>query len=207
MRDLAFPRKLQLEPPGGYFVRLDSFEGLDLVWLARQALVSEGLSVDGVALRVGVHRKRKVVHVTYDGPFLHGAGAGRWFVEHHALATLLSCRVPSTVQTWALDPAAFEEVCTWGNGRRVGGERLDYAKVELPEEAESDDVAFERLQRHWPLGHLAYVFGLTRVELLQLARTPTLRLSLSDGPGVEQLAELLPSASPYRARGQPGPKP
>lgn len=182
---------------GGYFIRLESFEGLDLVGLARQALVLEGVEPAGARLRVGAHRKRRVVHLTLEAPALGGAAGARWFSQHPALARLLSGVTDAAVQSWACDPEAFEEVFTWARGRRVGGERLEYSTVDLPPDAETDDAAFERLRRTWPLGHLAHVFGLPREDLLALTRARGLLLPLeegqgADGPGREALSGLLP---------------
>lgn len=191
-------------PQGGYFLRLESFAGLDLPGLARQALAIEGVPSDGVSLRVSAHRKRRVVHVTLEAspqpaPPLAGACRARWFSEHPTLARLLSCQVEGAVQSYALEPDRFEEVFTWAAGRRVGGERLEYATVELSAEAEADDQAFARLQQAWPLGHLAYVFGLPRAGLLELTRSPGEVFSLGEERGGERLEGLLPAGGHAQA--------
>jgi len=78
----------------------------------------------------------------------------------------------------------------------VGGDRLTYREVELPEaqEGEFDDSAFLRMQARWPLGHLAYVFGMEREQLLQLYRLPEVRLQLDGSQPEPPLERLLPGA-------------
>ena len=65
--------------------------------------------------------------------------------------------------------------------QNVGGERLSYDEVELPEclDGEFDDEAFARMQERWPLGHLAWVYGVERELLLQLHRMQGTRLVLN----------------------------
>jgi hypothetical protein len=77
----------------------------------------------------------------------------------------------------------------------VGGDKLVYQDVELPGEAEEmDDAAFSQMRSRWPLGHLAYVFGLKREDLLKLPRiTTSLVLSLDAADAEAKLEELLPS--------------
>ena len=101
-----------------------------------------------------------------------------------------------TVHTYVFDPEEMELVVAHGAGRPVGGERLVYADVEVPEELdiEGDATAFARLEARWPLGHLAQVLGLGRAELLRLPRSPSVLLAL-DAPAAQQreaLHALLP---------------
>jgi hypothetical protein len=67
--------------------------------------------------------------------------------------------------------------------------------VELPGAAEEmDDAAFAQLRSRWPLGHLAYVFGLKREDLLRLPRASSSAvLSLDSLDAEARLEELLPS--------------
>ncbi len=163
--------------------------------LAREALVSDGVLGGPGALRVSVHRRRKLVRLAYERS--HGAERQRahWYSEHHALARLLSRVANATVHAYVFDPEAYEEVIAYGNGRRVGGDKLVYEDVELPEAtSEMDDAAFTQMRSRWPMGHLAYVFGLKREDLLRLPRiTTSLELALDAVDGEARLEELLPS--------------
>ena len=180
-----FSGGVTLEAHGGYLIRIDSFAGLDLVALAREALVQEGGPPEG-GLLVTVSRRRKVVRLAYDAPHTYGRRGARWYGAHHALAASLSQVAGATVHAYVFDPEEYEEVIAWGNGRRVGGERVVYEDVELPEELlagqggedSAQEQAFERLRSRWPLGHLAYVLGLTRDELLRLPRAQGVLLPL-----------------------------
>jgi hypothetical protein len=191
----AFLGGRPLEAHGGYLVRLESFLGLGLVRLAREALVSDGVLGGLGALRVSVHRRRKLVRLAYEG--LPGAQRhdALWYNEHHALARLLSRAANATVHTYVFEPSSHEEVIAYGNGRRVGGDKLAYEDVELPEGGvEMDDAAFAQMRSRWPLGHLAYVFGLKREDLLRLPwATTRVVLSLDAVDAEAQLEELLPS--------------
>jgi hypothetical protein len=84
-----------------------------------------------------------------------------------------------------------------------------YEDVELPGRPEDvDEAAFARMQERWPVGHLAYVFGLSRKELLRLPQATPGRVLALDGseqdcakaleallPGTAQVAHLvLPDA-------------
>lgn len=184
-----------MEAQGGYLVRLESFLGLGLIRLAREALASDGVLGGLPALRVSVHRRRKVVRLAYEGLAPKGAAGAHWYGEHHELARLLSRVSNATVHTYFVDPNEGEEVIAYGNGRRVGGDRVVYEDVELPDAPEDmDDAAFKLLRSRWPLGHLAYVFGLTRDELLGLRRTASSVLLSLDGEDADsRLEELLPS--------------
>lgn len=187
-----------LEAHGGYLIRIESFQGLGLVRLAREALVSDGVLGGLGALRVSVHRRRKLVRLAYEGPLSAERQGAHWYGEHHALARLLSRAANATVHAYVFDPDSHEEVIAYGNGRRVGGDKLVYEDVELPGAAEEmDDAAFAQMRSRWPLGHLAYVFGLKREDLLRLPRASSsavLSLDSLDALDAEaRLEELLPS--------------
>lgn len=145
-----------------------------------------------------MNRRRKVVRVAYVGPFTSGRQGAHWYAAHHALPRLLSRAANVTVHAYVHDPDEGEEVIAYGNGRRVGGERVVYEDVELPGRPEDvDDAAFARMQERWPMGHLAYVFGLTRKELLRLPQSPTGRVLALDGSerdSAEALEALLPGS-------------
>jgi hypothetical protein len=155
--------------------------------LARQALVEEGVPGD-TCLTVSVYRRRKIVRLALDGPLTAGRRGSHWYSNHQALARLLSQAAGITVHGYVYDPQEYEEVITFGAGRRVGGERLLYDQVELPEclDGEFDDAAFARMQASWPLGHLAWVYGVERELLLELHRMPGARVRLN---GTEQEPE------------------
>ncbi|HLT31738.1 MAG TPA: hypothetical protein VK013_17005 [Myxococcaceae bacterium] len=175
---------------GGYLLRSGSFRELELVALARQVLALEGLPQQGIHLELSADLRRGVVRLAFGGPpELSGEAGARWHATHHLLASQLSLRNGAAVRAYALVPDAFEKVVTYGDGRAVGGETLQYADVELPEEALEDDEAFALLQRSWPLGHLAHVFDLTREALLALG-APAMRLPL-DGSAPETRLDLL----------------
>jgi hypothetical protein len=191
-----------LESHGGYLVRLETFEGLELVRLAREALTLDvGSLPSGAALRVSVSRRRKVIRLSYEGAHEEGRLGARWYGTHHALPQLLSRAANVTVHAYVFDANEGEEVIGFGNGRKVGGERLVYEDVDLPcEPGALDDAAFARLRSRWPLGHLAYIFNLTREELLELPRAPArLLLRLDGGEATEGLEPLLPGGSVPRS--------
>jgi hypothetical protein len=150
--------------------------------------VQDGAPADSL-LTLSVYQRRKVVRLALDGPHTEGRRGSHWYSEHHALARLLSQASGVTVHTYVYDPQEYEEVLTFGGGQHVGGERLPYDEVELPEclDGEFDDEAFARMQARWPLGHLAWVYGMERELLLQLHRMPGAQLTL-DGSTSE--AEL-----------------
>ena len=183
---------------------MDSFAGLDLAALAREALLQEGCLPEG-GLLVTVSRRRKVVRLAYDAPHTYGRRGARWYGEHHALAASLSLAAGATVHSYVFDPEEHEEVIAWGNGRRVGGERVVYEDVELPDELGGQggadaqaEAAFERLRSRWPLGHLAHVFGLTREELLRLPRAQGVLLPLEGAADSAQALGQLLGAAPVR---------
>jgi hypothetical protein len=150
-----------------------------------------------------VHRKRKLVRLAYEGAPVAERQGAHWYEEHHALARLLSRASNSTVHTYVFDPDSHEQVIAYGNGRRVGGDKLVYEDVELPGETdEMDDAAFAQMRSRWPLGHLAYVFGLKREDLLRLPRASSSAVLGLDALDAEaRLEDLLPS--PQLARVTP----
>ncbi len=174
-----------LEAHGGYLIRTESLSGLRLVELARRALVEDGAPEDTL-LSVSVYRRRKIVRLALVGPHNRGRQGSHWYSHHQALARLLSREAGLTVHCYVYDPQEYEEVMAFGGGQNVGGERLLYDEVELPEcvDGDFDDEAFARMQAHWPLGHLAWVYGVERDLLLQLHRMQETRLALN-GSGTE----------------------
>lgn len=148
---------------GGYLCRVESFDSVDLAALAQQAVLLDGGVGEG-RLELSWIPRRKVARVAFDGQARGGAGPD-WYGTHHALARLLSLRTGSTVYAYLFDPDVLEQVVAYGAGRRVGGECVRYADVEVDE---LDDDAFDSVQSYWPLGHLAYVFGVSRAQLLAL---------------------------------------
>ncbi len=177
-----------LDAQGGYLCRLESFDQLDLVGLAREALTLDGVEPSGHAITVSAIPKRKVVRISFRGPGFEGREGARWYDEHRTFAELLSQSVKATVHTYVFDPDELEQVMAYGNGRWVGGERVKYDEVEV--DGELDEVQFEQLKARWPLGHLAYVFGVTREELLRLGRQPTAVIPLDGAGGRDELARL-----------------
>ncbi|AKF82796.1 hypothetical protein SAMN05443572_106180 [Myxococcus fulvus] len=168
--------------------------------LAREALQLDGAS-GATGLQVSVNRRRKVVRLAYVAPFTQGRPGAHWYAAHHALPRLLSRAANTTVQAYVYDPDEGEEVIAYGNGRRVGGERVVYDNVDLPEgrPEDLDEAAFLHMQSRWPMGHLAHVFGLSRQALLKLPVTGQV-LGLEDSTAdVEAVLEsLLPgSVAPH----------
>ncbi|NVJ23453.1 MULTISPECIES: hypothetical protein [Myxococcus] len=162
---------------------------------AREALRLDGAS-GATGLQVSVNRRRKVVRLAYVGPFTQGRPGAHWYAAHHALPRLLSRAANATVHVYVFDPDEGEQVVAYGNGRRVGGERVVYDRVELPEgrPEDLDEAAFLHMQSRWPMGHLAHVFGLSRKELLRLPRAELGRvLSLEEetSADVESALEAL----------------
>jgi hypothetical protein len=190
----------RVEGHGGYLCRVEALECADLAALARQALALEGVQdCRDVGLQVSVIPRRKIVRFAYDAPFTYGRKGARWYESHHALARLLSVALGTTLHAYVFDPEELELVTGYGNGRKVGGESLRYSDAEW-DEAELDDDAFEKMKERWPLGHLAYVFGITRDEMLKLPRAQSLLLSLDGRETMEHFSrrfeELL---TPFRA--------
>ena len=154
----------------------------------------------GVSLHVTVIPKRKVVRFAFEAPFTVGSSGVHWYEKNHALARLLSVTLGTTMHAYVFDPDNFEQVTGYGNGRRVGGELLRYEEAEWDDDDELDDESFEKLKERWPLGHLAYVFGIPRALMLNLPRAQSLLLPLDGRESMDHFArrfdELL---SPFRA--------
>lgn len=179
-----------MESHGGY---LCQYEDVDAAWLqgiARLALEEEGQSTDDVGLLVTILGGPRIVRFAFDGPFTYGRPGARWYLTHHALARRLSEHLRLTVHAYAFDLEEVEQVIAYANGRRVGGELLQYEDVELPDEDEED--AFEKLQAKWPLGHVARVLGIERAELLRFPRKTSALIDLSRPVPPQPLWQLFP---------------
>lgn len=173
---------------------------MELVRLAREALAQDGVSGPLPGLHVSVIRRRKVIRLAFAGATAATRLSAGWYAEHHALPRLLSRAANATVHAYVYDPSQGEQVIAYGNGRRVGGDEVLYEDVELSGEEELDDAAFTRLRARWPMGHLAYVFGLTREDLLGMPRAvPNRVLPLDEADMEEQLDGLLPGPQVPRA--------
>jgi len=148
-------------------------------------------------------RRRKVARLAFLGPQATGRRGALWYADHHALARMLSRVANATVHVYVYDPEEREQVIAYGNGHRVGGDQVVYEDVELSGEEEQDDAAFTRMRARWPIGHLAYVFGLTREELLGLPRASSgvvLPLDAANAHDAEgRLEVLLPGPQRTRA--------
>jgi len=189
-----------MEPHGGYLCRLDDFDSDTLVHAARQALVAEGLGDNlDAALCVTVMTDRKVVRMAFDAPFTYGRAGARWYEKHHALAKILSRELKTTVHAYVLDTEELEQVVSFGDGQKVGGERLRYEDYDLGDADVDDDRAFEKVKRRWPLGHLAHVFGLSRKELLNMPRAKSVLLNLDGSSPRIAFADL--ASAPVQAAG------
>jgi hypothetical protein len=193
-----------VEAHGGYLCRFEELDAAELVLLARDALVQEGIRPGDCSLLVSALERAKVLRFAYDGAHTYGRRGARWYETHHAFARGLSSVLGSTVHAYVFDPDELEQVVSFGGGRKVGGERLRYEDAELPgdEEGELDERSFEALKERWPLGHLAKVLGIERDELLRIARTPTTLLEFEGGGAKGRLKELL-SAAPSRDSRRP----
>ena len=177
---------------GGYLCRLEALDAR-VVRVARDAFESEGERGSGASLRISVIPRRRVVRLAYEAPHLTGEKGARWYDSHHALARMLSRELAVTVHSYVLLPGEFEQVAAYGGGRRVGGDRLRYEDVEIDGLGESlDDSGFEKLKSRWPLGHLAYVFGVTRDALLTLPWKEGYRMALDSQEAAEALSNVLP---------------
>ncbi|WP_434389040.1 hypothetical protein [Melittangium boletus] len=144
-------------------------------------------------LAVSIHERRKIVRLALESPLTEGRDGARWYGGHQALARALSRSAGVTVHSYVYLPQEYEEVQAFGRGQHVGGERLMYNEVELPESSDGDfdDQAFARMQSRWPLGHLAWVFGVERDQLLRLRLLPTTRVALDDATSDTLLEGLL----------------
>lgn len=179
-----------VESHGGY---LCQYEDVDAQWLhllARQALLIDGQSPDDAALLVTVMGGPRIARFAWDGTFTYGKAGASWYLTHHTLARRLSEELGLTVHAYAFDPDEEEQVTTYADGRRVGGESLRYEEAEWPD---SEDVlTFEHVQSRWPLGHLARVLGVRRQELLRIPRQATAYLDLSRPMSSKPLWTLFP---------------
>ena len=182
----------QLDAHGGYLIRVESLGNLNLGPIARQSLLEDGAPPDTV-LALSVYHRRKIVRLALEHPQTRGPRGAYWYAEHQSLARNLSRSAGVTVHAYVYAPEDYEEVQAFGRGQHVGGERLLYKEVELPEspEGEFDDQAFARMQSRWPLGHLAWVFGVEREMLLGLRDLPTTRLALDTAGAELPLGHLL----------------
>jgi hypothetical protein len=168
------------EAHGGYVCRLESLEGGELPRLARESLEAEGEPSEGAGLLVSV--VKKVVRFAYDAPHTYGRRGAQWYGTHHALAARLSIAFGVTVHAYVFDPDEMEQVVTYGDGHRVGGDTLRYEDAEIDDAALSEE-AFEKVRARWPLGHLGRLLGLARPELLRLPYAPSVLIPLDvDAP-------------------------
>lgn len=182
-----------MEAHGGY---LCQYEDVDAGWLqqlAREALEADGQSPDDAALLVTVVGGPHIARFAYDGPFTYGRRGARWYQTHQALARRLSEHLRVTIHAYAYEPNELEQVVTWAQGRRVGGELLYYEDAELPDS--DDDEAFARVQSRWPLGHLARVLGIRRKQLLRIPRQATAFIDLSQPVASSPLWRLFPESA------------
>jgi hypothetical protein len=168
---------------GGYLVRAETLEGVDLQGLARAALERDGQPSTSAGLLVSVSGPERVIRLAYDGPHTYGKSGAAWYRDHHALAAALSLALPVTVHAYSFDPDAFEAVSTYGGGARVGGETVVYDELDLDLE-ELSEPAFEEVREGWPLGRLARLLGMSRGALLRLPYAPGQLLPL-DGPPLD----------------------
>lgn len=179
-----------MESHGGYLCRLESIDAGKLVRLARRALPLDGVpDPSEVSLLVSVIPARKVVRLGYDAGFTYGRRGARWYDEHHQLARLASRDLGTVVHAYVYDADELEAVTSYGNGARVGGERLYVEDALLPDD-ELDDAAFEKLKQKWPLGYLARIYGVTRDELVRMPRYAVSVLLDLDAPAAEDLEKL-----------------
>ena len=165
---------------GGYLFRLEDLTMARLLALAKEALQLEQESSADCSVRLCLVHPGKIVGVCYEAPFTRQADPGRWYLTHHALARLLSRELSSAVHVYVLDPDELEEVTSYAKGRRVGGERLEYADIELPEE-DDGGAAFELEKESWPVGHLARILGVERELLEGIPRLRAVALSFDEG--------------------------
>jgi hypothetical protein len=182
------------EAHGGYVCRLESLEGGELPRLARESLESEGEPSEGAGLLVSV--VKKVVRFAYDAPHTYGRRGAQWYGTHHALAARLSTAFGVTVHAYAFDPDELEQVVTYGDGHRVGGDTLRYEDAEIDDPALSEE-AFEKIRARWPLGHLGRLLGLARPELLRLPYAPSVLIPLDvDAPPLLEPLFHVPQPDP-----------
>lgn len=181
-----------MEAHGGYLCR---YEDVDTAWLthvAKEAAIEDGADASDSGLLVTVLPGPRVVRFAYDGAHTYGRAGALWYLAHHALARRLSQHLSVTVHAYAFDPNELEAVCSYGNGRKVGGESLKYEDAELPEDEDDDELDFQRLKKKWPMGHLAKVLGVEREELIRLPRQETALLDFSRQVPGQPLWQLFP---------------
>lgn len=182
-----------MEAHGGYLCR---YEDVDVAWLhqvAQSALREEGLNGEEVSLLVTVMPGGKVVRFAWDGAHTYGRAGARWYLTHHALARRISQHLQLAVHAYAFDPDELEQVVSYGNGRRVGGETVRYEDAELPDD-EDDELSFEKMKAKWPLGHLGRVLGVDREALLKMPRHSTALIALDREATPQPLWQLFPAA-------------
>lgn len=182
-----------MESHGGY---LCPFEDLDVAWLqqlARQSIEADGHLADDCGLLVSVLPGGKVVRFAFDGAHTYGRNGARWYLTHHTLARRLSEHLGRAVHAYVFDPDELEQVVSYGNGRRVGGETLKYEDAELPDDDE--EASFEKLKKKWPMGHLARVLGVDREALLRMPRETTALIDLMGESAPQPLWQLFPKAT------------
>lgn len=164
-----------MEAHGGYLCRLEDFGTVNLVGLARESLLEEGLDPSDAGLLVTPLRDQ-VVRLAYDTPRLYGRPGSHWYGKHHGLARRLSSMFAAAVHAYVFDPIEHERFVTLLHGHTSITEGLRYDDVEALDEV--SEVAYLKLQEGWPLGRLARSFGVTRQELLRLPREASTLLEL-----------------------------
>lgn len=181
-----------MESHGGYLLRIDSLDASALVRMARRALAIDAAAVEAgeVSLLVSVIPQKKVVRLGFDAPFTYGRRGARWYQEHHALARIASRELGTVVHAYVYDTDEMEQVLSYGNGSRVGGETLYIEDAEYPDDEELDDVAWERFKEKWPLGHLATVYGVRREDLVRMPKFATSALLNLDAPSEDDVAAV-----------------
>ena len=181
-----------MEAHGGY---LCGFEDVDVAWLqrlAREAIEADGHLADDCGLLVTVLPGARVVRFAFDGAHTYGRSGARWYLTHHTFAKRLSSHLKLAVHAYVFDPDDLEQVVSYGNGRKVGGETLKYEDAELPDDDE--EVSFDKLKNKWPMGHLARVLGVDREALIRLPRQTTALIDLTGEATAEPLWRLFPQA-------------
>ncbi len=179
-----------MESHGGY---LCPYADVDVAWLqrlARQAIEADGQLADDCGLLVSVLPGAKVVRFAFDGAHTYGRNGARWYLSHHTFAKRLSEHLALVVHAYVFDPDELEQVVSYGNGRKVGGESLTYEDAELPDDDE--EVSFEKLKNKWPMGHLARVLGVDREALLRMPRETTALIDLTGEATAQPLWHLFP---------------
>lgn len=183
---------------GGYLFRLETLSASRLVTLAKEALELEREEVQGCSIVVSLVHPARILRLAYRARFTEAGSGAQWYLTHHAFARLLSSELSSPVHVYALDPEQLEEVTSYGNGRRVGGERMEYDQLELPETEDGTvtDAAFDREKQRWPLGHLGRILGVERRLLETIPELPKLPLSLDAAVPASAWDALLSRGNP-----------